>query len=126
MVRDAGFNTLLEHTNYRWYFRTLVAGRAGAPADTRFRRAGPLCDGGDVFAGDDDTPYRRFPAGTSVGDLVVFLDAGGYTLEMMNDCSARPRAGARTITLVGDVVEVRRPETNSDLSAFDLTPGFEP
>ena len=123
---DAGFNTLLEHTNYRWYFRTLAAGRAGEPADTQFRLAGPLCDGGDVFAGDDDTPYRRFPVGTSVGDLVVFLDAGGYTLEMMNDYNARPRAGARAVTLAGDVVAVRRRETSSDLFAFDLTPGFEP
>jgi D-ornithine/D-lysine decarboxylase len=123
---DAGFNTLLEHTNYRWYFRTIVAGRAGEPADTPFRLAGPLCDGGDVFAGDDDTPCRRFPAGTSVGDLVVFLDAGGYTLEMMNDYNARPRAGARAVTLAGDVVEVRRREISSDLVAFDLTPGFDP
>jgi len=123
---DAGFNTLLEHTNYRWYFRTLAAGRAGEPADTQFRLAGPLCDGGDVFAGDDDTPYRRFPAGTGVGDLVVFLDVGGYTLEMMNDYNARPRAGARAVTLAGDVVDVRRRETRSDLFAFDLTPGFEP
>ena len=58
---DAGFNTLLEHTNYRWYYRTIVASRADEPADTPFRLAGPLCDGGDVFAGDDETPYRRFP-----------------------------------------------------------------
>jgi len=123
---DAGFNTLLEHTNYRWYFRTVAADRAGEPADTQFRLAGPLCDGGDVFAGDDDTPYRRFPAATSVGDLVVFLDAGGYTLEEMNDYNARPRAGARAVALSGDVVEVRRRETISDLCAFDLTPGFEP
>jgi len=126
VVRDAGFNTPLEHTDYRWYFRTIAAGRAGAPADVQFRLAGPLRDGGDVFAGDDDTPCRRFSAGTSVGDLVVFLDAGGYTLEMMNDFNARPRAGARALTLAGEVVEVRRRETSADLCAFDLTPGFEP
>ena len=123
---DAGFNTLLEHTNYRWYFRTIAAGRAGEPADTQFRLAGPLCDGGDVFAGDDDTPYRCFPAATSVGDLIVFLDAGGYTLEMMNDYNARPRAGGHAVTLAGEVVEVRRRETSAELCAFDLTPGFEP
>jgi len=43
----------------------------------------------------------------------------------MNDYNARPRAGARAVTLVGDVVEVRRRETSADLCAFDLTPGFE-
>ena len=68
---DAGFNTPLEYTNYRWYFRSVAAGRASEPADTEFRLAGPPCDGGDVFAGDNDR--------------VVFLDAGGYTLEMMSD-----------------------------------------
>ena len=122
---DAGFNTLLEHTNYRWYFRTLVAGRAAEPADAEFRLAGPLCDGGDVFAGDDDRPYRRFPAATTVGDAVVFLDVGGYTLEMMNDYNARPRAAAYAVTAGGDVVAIRRRETDADLSAFDLTPGFD-
>ena len=122
---DAGFNTLLEHTNYRWYFRTLIAGRAGDPADADFRLAGPLCDGGDVFAGDDDGPYRRFPAATGVGDIVVFLDAGGYTLEMMNDYNARPRAAAYAATAGGEVVTIRRRETDADLFALDLTPCFD-
>jgi diaminopimelate decarboxylase len=122
---DAGFNTLLEHTNYAWYFRTLVASRAGEPADKLFRLAGPLCDGGDVFAGDDDTPYRRFPAGTGVGDIVVFLEAGGYTLEMMNQYNARPRAAAYAATRDGGLAQIRRRESDCDLAAFDLTPGFE-
>ncbi len=121
---DAGFNTLLEHTNYAWYFRTLVAGRAGEPADRPFRLAGPLCDGGDVFAGDGDTPYRRFPAGTGVGDIVVFLEAGGYTLEMMNQYNARPRAAAYAATRDGGLAQIRRRESDADLAAFDLTPGF--
>ena len=121
---DAGFNTLLEHTNYRWYFQTLVAGRAAEPADADFRLAGPLCDGGDVFAGDGNTLYRRFPAGTSVGDLVVFLDVGGYSLEMMSEYNARPRAGARAVTLAGEIVEVRRRATNADLCSLDLTADF--
>lgn len=122
---DAGFNTLLEHTNYRWYFRTLAAGRATEPADAEFRLAGPLCDGGDVFAGDDDGLYRRFPSATGVGDVIVFLDAGGYTLEMMNDYNARPRAAAYAAAAGGDVVAIRRRETDADLSALDLTPGFD-
>ena len=75
---DAGFNTLLEHTNYRWYYRSVVASRADEPADTPFRLAGPLCDGGDVFAGDDETPYSSFPAATAPGDVVVFFDVGAY------------------------------------------------
>jgi D-ornithine/D-lysine decarboxylase len=122
---DAGYNTLLEHTNYAWYFRCLSAGRAAEPADTAFRLAGPLCDGGDVFAGDDDTAYRRFPAGVTVGDALVFLDVGAYTLEMMHPYNARPRAAAYAVDLGGQVVQIRRRESDADLVQHDLTPGFE-
>ena len=123
---DAGFNTLLEHTNYRWYYRTVVASRAGEEAGAQFRLAGPLCDGGDVYAGDADTAYRWFPATTSVGDVVVFLDAGAYTLEMMNPYNARPTSAAFAVAADGGLVQIRRADTGADLVAHDLTPGFVP
>ncbi len=119
---DAGFNTLLEHTNYAWYYRTIVASRAGEEADTDFRLAGPLCDGGDVFAGDAESPYRRFPAATAVGDVVAFLDAGAYTLEMMNPYNARPTAAAFAVTAAGELVRIRRRDTAEDLVAHDVLP----
>lgn len=120
---DAGFNTLLEHTNYAWYYRTIVASRAGEEADTDFRLAGPLCDGGDVFAGDADSPYRRFPAATTVGDVVAFLDAGAYTLEMMHPYNARPTAAAYAVTAAGELAQIRRRDTLDDLVAHDVVPG---
>ncbi len=119
---DAGFNTLLEHTNYGWYYRSRVAGRAGEAHDAPFRLAGPLCDGGDVFAGDNGTPFRRLPASTTVGDAVVFRDTGAYTLEMMNDYNARPRAAAYAVTAAGEVIEIRRRETVADLVRADRNP----
>jgi diaminopimelate decarboxylase len=122
---DAGFNTLLEHTNYHWYYRTLVAGRAGEEADAEFRLAGPLCDGGDVFAGDADSDCRWFPGGTTVGDVVAFLDAGAYTLEMMHPYNARPTAAAYAVTAAGTLEPIRRADTAADLVDHDLTPGFE-
>jgi diaminopimelate decarboxylase len=118
---DAGFNTLLEHTNYRWYYRTVVASRADEPADTPFRLAGPLCDGGDVFAGDDETPYRSFPAATAPGDVVVFFDAGAYTLEMMHPYNARPRAAAYAVE-AGAVRPIRVADTLDDMIAADVAP----
>ncbi len=118
---DAGFNTILEHTNYRWYYRTAVASRAGEPADTPFRLAGPLCDGGDVFAGDDDTPYRQFPAGTGPGDTVVFFDVGAYSLEMMNPYNGRPRAAAYAVQ-DGSAGLIRTPESFDDIVAGDVMP----
>jgi diaminopimelate decarboxylase len=123
---DAGFNTLLEHTNYHWYYRTVVASRAAEAADAEFRLAGPLCDGGDVFAGDADSAYRWFPGGTTVGDVVAFLDAGAYTLEMMNPYNARPTAAAFAVTTSGQLVQIRRRDTAADLVAHDLTPGYGP
>ena len=120
---DAGFNTLLEHTNYHWYYRTIVASRADEEADAEFRLAGPLCDGGDVFAGDADSPYRWFPSATTVGDVVAFLDAGAYTLEMMNPYNARPTAAAFAVTAAGELVQVRRRDTAADLAAHDIVPG---
>jgi D-ornithine/D-lysine decarboxylase len=120
---DAGFNTLLEHTNYSWYYRTIVASRADEEASAEFRLAGPLCDGGDVFAGDGDSPCRLFPPATTVGDVVVFLDAGAYTLEMMNPYNARPTAAAFAVTQRGELVEIRRRDTDADLIAHDLALG---
>lgn len=119
---DAGFNTLLEHTNYSWYYPAVVATRAGQPATTPFRLAGPLCDGGDVFAGDGDSPFRHFPQGTTVGDVVVFIDAGAYSLEMMNPYNARPRAAAYAV-VDGDVRQIRAPETFADMIMHDVLPG---
>jgi diaminopimelate decarboxylase len=121
---DAGFNTLLEHTNYRWYYRTIVASRADKPAEEQFRLAGPLCDGGDVFAGDDDTPYRRFPAATGPGDVVAFLDTGAYALEMMNPYNGRPPAAAYAVHR-GEVGLIRTPESFDDLIASDVTPKID-
>ena len=118
---DAGFNTLLEHTNYRWYYRSRVASRAGEPADTPFRLAGPLCDGGDVFAGDDDAPYRLFPAATAPGDVIVFFDAGASALEMMNPYNARPPAAAFAVER-GATRLIRRPDSLEDLVAHDVPP----
>ena len=122
---DAGFNTLLEHTNYHWYYRTIVASRAGEAADGEFRLAGPLCDGGDVFAGDGDSPYRSLPESTTVGDVIAFLDAGAYSLEMMNPYNARPTAAAFAVTGTGELAQIRRRDTDADLTARDLTPGFD-
>ena len=122
---DAGFNTLLEHTNYHWYYRTIVASRAGEEASAEFRLAGPLCDGGDVFAGDGYSPYRLFPSTTAVGDVIAFLDAGASSLEMMNPYNARPTAAALAVTADGALVQVRRRDTDADLTARDAAPGFE-
>ena len=119
LLVDAGYNTMLDLLAVSWYFPVQVASRAGEAADTPFRLAGPLCDGGDVFLGDDETPWRRFPSGTTVGDVLVLLNTGAYALELMTDFNGRPRAGAYAVS-GGEVVAIRRPETYEDLVSHDV------
>ncbi|HJW75101.1 MAG TPA: diaminopimelate decarboxylase, partial [Thermoleophilia bacterium] len=119
LLVDAGYNTMLDLLAVSWYFPVRVASRAGEAADTPFRLAGPLCDGGDVFAGDDGTPWRRFPGSTTVGDVLVLLNTGAYALELMTDFNGRPRAGAYAVS-GGEVITIRRPETYEDLIRFDV------
>jgi len=120
---DAGYNTLLEHCLYDWYYPAVVANRAAEPPAGAFRLAGPLCDGGDRFVGDDGTDWRHFPTTTGVGDVVAFGNTGAYTLEMMQPCNAQPRAAAYAVDR-GEVVEIRRRESNDDMVALDV--GFGP
>lgn len=116
---DAGYNTLLEHCLYDWYYPAAVASRAGDPHDTAFRLAGPLCDGGDVFVGDEGGEWRHFPAETGVGDVLMFANAGTYTLEMMQPCNAQPRAAAFAVDH-DELIEIRRRETYDDMLALDV------
>ena len=115
---DAGYNTLLEHCLYDWYYPAAVVNRAGEPLTGAFRLTGPLCDGGDVFVGDDDTEFRYFPSATSAGDIIAFGNAGAYSLEMMQPSNGQPRAGAYAVDH-GDVVEIRRRESYLDMIALD-------
>ncbi|MBM3147058.1 MAG: diaminopimelate decarboxylase [Actinobacteria bacterium] len=120
---DAGYNTLLEHCLYDWYYPSVVAGRLGEGTPAPFRVAGPLCDAGDVFVGDDEAGCRSLPSGTGVGDVVVFSQVGAYGLEMMTPCNCRPRAAVYAVE-DGVVRRVRREETCADMIAHDE--GWEP
>jgi len=115
---DAGFNVVLDNALYNWYFPCVVANRADQETTARFRLAGPLCDGGDVIPGQDETPYRRLPSGTRVGDLLAFFNVGAYTLETMMPYNARPRAAAYAVA-GGDVLQIRERESYEDMVAHD-------
>ena len=41
LMVDAGFNTILEHSSYHWYFRAVVANRCSKPPVRPFRLGGP-------------------------------------------------------------------------------------
>ena len=119
LLVDAGYNTFFDPVLYGWYYPLVSVSRPDEPADGRFRVAGPLCDGGDVFGGDDDTDYRRLPAATGAGDLLAFHDAGAYTLELMTPYNGRPTAGAYAVTEGAGVLRIRAPQTREDLVILD-------
>jgi D-ornithine/D-lysine decarboxylase len=101
LMVDAGFNTILEHSSYHWYFRAVVANRCSKPSVRPFRLGGPLCDGGDVYTGDPGSVFRYLPIGTKVGDVITFLDVGAYSLECMSAYNGRDQAGAYLVTDAG-------------------------
>jgi len=119
LLVDAGYNTFFDAVLYGWYYPLASVSRPEEPLDGRFRVAGPLCDGGDVYGGDDGGDARRLPAGTSVGDLLAFHDAGAYTLELMTPYNARPTAGAYAVTGGAGLLRIRAPQSREDLVALD-------
>lgn len=123
LMLDAGYETLLEHRLYEWYFPHVVASRMGVDETARYRLAGPLCDSGDVYVGDDHRGFRELPVGTTVGDVVVFGQVGAYALEMMTPAMARPRAAAFAVE-GGVVRRIRRRDSLQDLVAGDE--GWQP
>jgi D-ornithine/D-lysine decarboxylase len=109
LMVDAGFNTILEHSSYQWYFRAVVADHCTKPPVRPFRLGGPLCDGGDVYAGDPGSVYRFLPMGTRAGDLLAFFDVGAYSLECMSAYNGRPQAAAYMVDERGlNVIAARR------------------
>ena len=119
LLVDAGYNTFFDPVLYGWYYPLVSVSRPDAPAHASFRVAGPLCDGGDVYGGDDDTAYRRLPAATAPGDLLAFYDAGAYTLELMTPYNARPTAAAYAVTEGAEVLRIRAPQSREGLVALD-------
>ena len=127
LLLDAGFNTLMDILGYNWYFHALAAGKISEDATSTYKLGGPLCDSGDVYhdsEGYNRLPdYRLLPAGMQPGDVIAFLDAGGYTLEQMNQYNGQPRAAAVLIRRDGHVQLIRKRETYADLLAHDLDIG---
>ena len=125
LLVDAGYNTFFDPVLYGWYYPLVSVSRPDARADGSFRVAGPLCDGSDVYGGDDDTAYRRLPAATAPGDLLAFYDAGAYVLELMTPYNARPTAAAHAVVGGGEsgegaeVLRIRAPQSREDLVALD-------
>lgn len=125
LLTDAGYNLMLSMVMYQWYYHAVNATRANAPHDHRYRMAGPLCDGGDVYfdlhGGHHLPDCRLLPGGTKVGELVAMLNTGAYTISQMTAYNGRPFPAVILIEDDGSVEVIRRRDSYEDLLLNEIS-----
>jgi D-ornithine/D-lysine decarboxylase len=119
VLTDAGYNLMLSSVMYHWYYHAVNASRAGDPHDARYRMAGPLCDGGDVYfdlhGGGHLPDCRLLPAGARVGEVIAMLNTGAYTMSQMTAYNGRVFPAAVLLEDDGRVHVVRKRDAYEDL-----------
>ncbi len=123
-LTDAGYNLMLSMVLYHWYYHAVNASRAGEEHGERYRMAGPLCDGGDVYFdmhGDGHLPdCRLLPADAKVGEVIAMLNTGAYTMSQMTAYNGRVFPAALLVDDGGKVEVIRRRDTYEDLIHNEL------
>lgn len=124
LLTDAGYNLMLSMNNYKWYYHLISASSADAPADEKYKVAGPLCDSGDVYfdieRGGRLPDYRHLPANVQPGELLALLNSGAYSLAQMFHYNGRPLPAAVLINDKGEAKLIRRRDTYDDLITNDV------
>jgi diaminopimelate decarboxylase len=119
LLTDAGYNLMLSMVMYHWYYHAVDASRAADPHTARFRLAGPLCDGGDVYfdlhGGRHLPDCRLLPGRSGVGDLLALLNTGAYTISQMTAYNGRPFPAVILVEADGGVEMIRQRDTYQDL-----------
>ncbi len=124
LLTDAGYNIMLSMNNYKWYYHTISASRAGEPHETPYKVAGPLCDSGDVYFDIERQgrlpDYRNLPANVQPGEVLALLNSGAYSLAQMFHYNGRPLPAAVLIDANGAAKLIRRRDTYEDLITGDV------
>lgn len=124
VLTDAGYNLMLSMVLYHWYYHAVNASRADAAHEARYRMAGPLCDGGDVYFdmhGDGHLPdCRLLPANAQVGDVIAMLNTGAYTMSQMTAYNGRPFPAAVLVEADGSLQVIRKRDSYEDLISNEL------
>ncbi len=119
VLTDAGYNLMLSMVMYHWYYQAVEASRANEPHAARYRMAGPLCDGGDVYFdlhGEGHLPNcRLLPENVQVGELIAMLNTGAYTMSQMTAYNGRTFPPAVLIEEGGKVEVIRKRDSYEDL-----------
>jgi diaminopimelate decarboxylase len=123
-LTDAGYNLMLSMVMYQWYYHAIDASRAAEPPASRYRMAGPLCDGGDVYFdlhGEGRLPdCRLLPADVEVGEVIAMLNTGAYTMSQMTAYNGRPFPAAVMVEEGGKVQVIRKRDNYEDLINNEL------
>jgi diaminopimelate decarboxylase len=124
LLTDAGYNIMLSMNNYKWYYHTISATRAGEPHESSYKVAGPLCDSGDVYFDIERCgrlpDYRQLPANVQPGEVLALLNCGAYSLAQMFHYNGRPLPAAVMIREGGKAELIRRRDTYEDLVTNDV------
>jgi diaminopimelate decarboxylase len=124
LLTDAGYNIMLSMNNYKWYYHTISATRAGERHESSYKVAGPLCDSGDVYFDIERCgrlpDYRQLPANVQPGEVLALLNCGAYSLAQMFHYNGRPLPAAVMIREGGKAELIRRRDTYEDLVTNDV------
>jgi len=124
LLTDAGYNIMLSMNNYKWYYHTISASRAGEPHEANYKVAGPLCDSGDVYFDIERQgrlpDYRKLPADVQPGEVLALLNCGAYSLAQMFHYNGRPLPAAVLTNEQGEAKLIRRRDTYDDLITNDV------
>jgi D-ornithine/D-lysine decarboxylase len=119
VLTDAGYNLMLSMAMYHWYYHAVSVSRASHPPTWRYRMAGPLCDGGDVYFdlhGEGHLPdYRLLPPEVQAGEVIAMLNTGAYTLSQMTAYNGRPFPAVVLLEGNGEVKLIRKRDSYEDL-----------
>lgn len=124
LLTDAGFNILLSMETYKWYYHLISAARAGENHSEKYKLAGPLCDGGDVYfdiEGHQRLPdYRLLPANVEPNEVLALLNCGAYSVAQMFQYNGRQLPAIVLIKSNGAVELIRKRDAYEDLLTNDI------
>jgi len=124
LLTDAGFNILLSMETYKWYYHLISASRAGENHDCKYKLAGPLCDGGDVYFDIENQnrlpDYRLLPENVQPAEILALLNCGAYSVAQMFQYNGRQLPAIVLIKEDGTIELIRKRDSYEDLLTNDV------
>jgi diaminopimelate decarboxylase len=108
---DACMANLMRPALYGSYHHISVVGKGNLPHETAYDVTGSLCENNDKFA------INRILPVIEPGDIIVIHDAGAHGHSMGFNYNGKLRSAELLLRENGEVVEIRRAETNEDYFA---------